>query len=139
MLATETSPVLAHTVGYVLETMCFSETAPCSENFSEEDVIGTTVAFSGTLSGCLQLETTKAAARGLATSFLGLTASDTMASDMICELGNVICGRFLSLVEPGARVKIDTPVKRGVIYSGDITWHNFRSDCGPLRVAFKLN
>ncbi len=138
MPRTEESQVLEYTVQQVLETMCFSEALHVSEPLRGGDIVGTTVAFTGSLRGYLRLEIASAAASTLAESFLGLhdSTSDALETEgTVQELGNVICGRFLSLLHPSASLSIDSPVQKLAAPCSDLAWQNFRADCGPLRVA----
>lgn len=143
MHATEARRILAYSVKQVLEIMCFSETEPASDPFESEHVITTSIGFHGSFSGCLRLEISGDAANWLAASFLGLrevTADSGAAEATVDELGNVICGCFLSLLDPSASVRIDPPAKQGLSSeSADVVWQNFRADSGLLRVAFQFD
>lgn len=143
MRRTEVHGILSHSVRQSLETMCFSEAQPVDDSFDTDDVIATRVKFHGSLSGCLRLETSAKAANRLAASFLGLAqlaSESALAKDTVCELGNVICGRFLSLLEPAANLIIE--VSRAAERAGaDVEgqWQNFRADSGVLRVAVEFD
>lgn len=143
MPATDASRILVYSVRQVLETMCFSEAFPASETFKDEDVVGATIGFGGSVSGTLRLEIGRNTAEYLAASLLGLsnTASySSLAEDTVSELGNMICGRFLSLLAPSAMLSIDSPVKSEKRDSGCAApWHTFRADSGLFRIAFLFN
>ena len=144
MPATDADRILAYSVCQVLEIMCFSEARLVSERFTNNSVIATTVGFHGTFSGHLHLQVSSTAAKWLAASFLGIRHEDLLPNspipqDTVCELGNVICGRFLSLLDPSADLKIDPPSKSAAIGSAAcLEWRNFRADPGLLRVAFQI-
>ncbi len=142
MLPTETSDILTSSVTQVLELMCFAEVQPAAA-FEADEVLASSVNFGGSLSGCLCLEMSSSAAGWLAASFLGLRdvgLADSQAEDTVCELGNVICGRFISWLDPSADLRIDAPVKLKVANaSGELVWQNFRADAGLFRVGFQLN
>lgn len=142
MRVTDARRILAYSVEQVLEMMCFSEAQPVSEPFEESRVIATRINFWGNLTGCLRIEISGDTANWLAVSFLGIhdaALEPSMAEDTVCELGNVICGRFLSLLDPSANLRIDAPRKQEPSNSGEIAWQHFRADSGLLRVAFEFN
>src|SRR5581483_3982862 len=131
MPATDAPRTLKYTVQQVLETMCFSEALPASDLPPEECVIGATVSFGGTLSGRLRVEISSFAASRLASSFLGqdVAVGSPLAEHTVCELGNVICGRFLSLLNPSAHLNIHPPITSETpIGDAGLIWQNFRAD-----------
>ncbi len=142
MPATETSEFLTSSVTQVLELMCFSEAQPSSDAFEADEVIASSVNFHGSVSGSLWLEMSSSAAHWLTASFLGLhdVGEDSLAEDTVCELGNVICGRFISWLDPSANLRIDPPVKgKAIAASRELVWQNFRADAGLFRVAIQLD
>lgn len=103
---------LKRTVRHVVETMCFSEVAPTEETWQNADTIVTAVNFYGSRSGRLQLEVSSSAAWSLRDAFLGSReARDAQeeAGQMVGELGTMICGRFLSSVDPLSKMTLATP------------------------------
>ncbi len=138
----EESRTLEYTVGQVLENMCFSDAVPVSERFSDESVVAVSVGFNGTVSGYLRLEVAPSAATWLTASFLGIdqeSVQPQLSEDTVCELSNIICGRFISLLHPGARFAIGQPSRipetEQTQQSSALSWHNFRAERGLLRVA----
>ncbi len=106
---------LKRTVRHVVETMCFSEVAPTEQAWENADTIVTAVNFYGSRSGRLKLEVSSSAAWSLRDAFLGKReqeeAGDGSAGDVVGELGTMICGRFLSAVDPLANMSLGTPRK----------------------------
>ncbi len=141
MSATEDSAVLAYTVEQVLETMCFSEAVPVSDADCGDAMLATTVAFGGSVSGCLRLEIERHAAHELTASFLGvreLAGDSRLADDTVGELGNVICGRFLSFLYPSGNLRMEAADPEVADWDG-IKWHQFRAEAGLLRLAFRFD
>lgn len=143
MHPTDTGEILTSSVTQVLELMCFSEVQPISEAFVADEVIASSVKFHGSLSGYLWLEMGCSTAHWLTASFLGtsdVAPERSQAEETVCELGNVMCGRFVSRLDPSADLRIDAPVKgKAANTSRELVWQNFRADAGLLRVAFQLN
>jgi hypothetical protein len=104
---------LKRTVRHVVETMCFSEVAPTEDSWQNVDTIVTAVNFYGSRSGRLQLEVSSSAAWSLRDAFLGTCDEDRGALDttgqVVGELGTMICGRFLSSVDPLSTMNLATP------------------------------
>lgn len=138
----EAKRALAYSVRQVLETMCFAETEAAVGAFHETRVISTSVAFHGTWSGCVRMEMSRDAADWLAASFLGVrdaALESGLAEETLFELGNVICGRFVSLLDPSADLRMDAPVPMNTTGdSAGFAWQHFRAEAGVLRVAFEF-
>jgi CheY-specific phosphatase CheX len=104
---------LKRTVRHVVETMCFSEVALTDESWEKADTIITAVNFYGSRSGRLQLEVSSSAAWSLRDAFLGTSEQDRGAEEtagqVVGELGTMICGRFLSSVDPLSKMSLATP------------------------------
>ena len=104
---------LKRTVRHVVETMCFSEVAPTEQAWENADTIVTAVNFYGSRSGRLQLEVSSSAAWSLRDAFLGGREQDAevdgSAGELVGELGTMICGRFLSSVDPLAKMSLAAP------------------------------
>lgn len=104
---------LKRTVRHVVETMCFSEVAPTNEAWQKADTIVTAVNFYGSRTGRLQLEVSSSAAWTLREAFLGTSEPENgvngTAGEVIGELGTMICGRFLSAVDPLSNLTMATP------------------------------
>lgn len=108
---------LQRTVRHVVETMCFAEVAPSELAASEQpwakaETIVTAVNFYGSRSGRLQLEVSSSAAWSLRKAFLGTKEQDEAAGEageLVGELGTMICGRFLSAVDPLSTLSLSTP------------------------------
>jgi CheY-specific phosphatase CheX len=143
MQSTNPPVVLKRTVQQVLETMCFSEVLPTAESQIETSEIATDVKFRGSYVGRLRLEMGKNTAELLATSFLGfrsLQPDSSAPRETVHELGNIICGRFLSELDPSAELNIDPPMETKPLGdSAEVLWHNFQADCGAFRVAVYLD
>ncbi len=107
---------LNRTVRHVVETMCFSEVAPTDELWQNADTIVTAVNFYGSRTGRLQLEVSSSAAWSLRDAFLGTAeqenAADETAGQVVEELGTMICGRFLSAVDPLSDMTLGRPELR---------------------------
>ncbi len=103
--------LLPQCVSVILETMFFTEATPALEAGTEQEAAHLAQActcaalhFQGHPSGRLWLWVTTPAATTLAAGFLGLDPDEVDARQsggMVCELGNMICGRMLSLFESG--------------------------------------
>ncbi len=104
---------LNRTVRHVVGTMCFSEVAPTEELWQNADTIVTAVNFYGSRTGRLQLEISSSAAWSLRDAFLGTAqqenAADETAGQVVEELGTMICGRFLSAVDPLSEMSLARP------------------------------
>lgn len=143
MARTDHTAVLEYTVSQVLETMCFFEANSVSDGPGDDCVLGATVPFEGALSGSLRLEVEREAAKRLAASFLGvpeLAPESRLAEDTVGELGNVICGRFLSLLYPSESLRMAAPQHdRKPEDSSGLDWHRFEAGGGRLRLAFRIH
>jgi hypothetical protein len=100
-METLTLDALDHAVGEVLETMFFAEVAgPAAP--PDTPAVGAAIQFRGEPSGYFCLHLTPAAARRLATDFLGADdpagITDADVSAVVRELANMICGAVLSCV-----------------------------------------
>jgi len=145
MRHSEISATLAHSVQYVLEMMCFAEATP-SAGLSLGSGKRASIPFRGGISGKLELDVSTSAVPGLTSAFLGLRPSEAPserdAHDLICELGTVVCGRFLSALDSGATLEIgeaqlcDLP--SGAPASSGVQ-HCFQLDCGHLAVSLQLD
>ena len=108
---------LRRTVRHVVETMCFAEVAPTDETWQKAETIVTAVNFYGSRSGRLELEVSSSAAWSLRDAFLGEPQPGLdkgSADQVIGELGTMICGRFLSAVDPLSELTLATPRKSAV-------------------------
>ncbi len=135
---------LKRTVRHVVETMCFSEVALTEHSWENADTIVTAVNFYGSRTGRLQLAVSSSAAWSLRDAFLGKrdeeTAPDESAGDLVNELGTMICGRFLSSVDPLAKMSIEAP-QQGKTYGSalqDIT-QDFVLDAGHLTASVQFD
>ena len=103
---------LTRTVRHVVGTMCFSEVAPSESVWQKADVIVTAVNFYGSRTGRLKLEVSSSAAWSLRDAFLGSrepAENAEGAGQMVGELGTMICGRFLSSVDPLSTMSLAAP------------------------------
>jgi CheY-specific phosphatase CheX len=99
----------------VLETMFFS--APLG--LAESDLsclscskLEARVAFSGKVSGILDVRVSAASARSLAASFLGEdeeSLPDAEIAQVVCELANMLCGWMVSKPESEGSFDLDAP------------------------------
>jgi hypothetical protein len=145
MQRSEISATLAQSVQYVLEMMCFAEATPVP-GLSHGSSKRARIPFRGSLSGKLELDVSTSAVPALTSAFLGLQPSeipsDRDAHDLICELGTVVCGRFLSALDCGATLEIgeaqlcDLP--SGAPASSELQ-QCFQLDCGHLAVSVQLD
>jgi CheY-specific phosphatase CheX len=82
-----------------------AENAPAGE-------IAVRIVFHGEPAGSMTLRLTSAAARQIAADFLGLDEAEVtglQTSQVVCELGNMICGSLLSRVESATAFQLDAP------------------------------
>jgi CheY-specific phosphatase CheX len=103
------------------------------------------VAFDGAATGCLLLRLTRDAARSISADFLG-TEDDELTGqqvgEVICELGNMICGSVLSRVDPTGAFRISPPQQiASAQFSGDPVephcnraWHSMAIAGGTLTI-----
>ena len=106
--------LLEQSVEEVLEKMFFIRSL---EEGSEapgpaSDAVKVYVAFEGAATGSLQLRVTRDAARSISADFLGTDDSELtgpQVGEVICELGNMICGAVLSRVDPAGAFRISPP------------------------------
>ena len=145
MRHSEISAALTQSVQYVLEMMCFAEATPVG-GLPLGASKRASIPFRGSIAGKLALDVSTSAVAVLTSAFLGLQPSelpsDCDAHDLICELGTVVCGRFLSALDCGARLEIgeaqlcDLP--SGDPASGGVQ-QCFQLDCGHLAVSLQLD
>jgi hypothetical protein len=146
MCATETSEALARSVQYALETMCFAEALRAPQAPAEPSKRAT-VPFLGSLAGCLDIEIGAHAAQALTSALLGLRPGETPAEpyvhDALCELGVVICGRWLSTLDPSACLRLGNGEITGISAESDALSPELRLDFqleyGHLAVSLRLD
>jgi CheY-specific phosphatase CheX len=142
MPPTEPSRALSCSLQQVLETMCFTQASPVSEVPLQGSLIRTSVAFTGSISGFIRLQASTETADWLTASFLGQTqtSANPLSEATVSELANVICGRFLSSLDPSARLTIYPPGPDTTTLDARVVrWQTFQLDCGLLRIAYQLN
>jgi CheY-specific phosphatase CheX len=79
---------------------------------STSDAVMVFVTFDGAATGSLLLKVTRDAARSISADFLGTDDSELtgpQVGEVICELGNMICGAVLSRVDPAGAFRISPP------------------------------
>lgn len=140
---------LKRTVRHVVETMCFSEVALTEETWEKAETIVTAVNFYGSRSGRLKLEVSSSAAWSLRDAFLGDPrpqdgAVDEAAGQVVGELGTMICGRFLSSVDPLSSVtlgmpELERPVEKQAEGELAAVRQNFVLDSGHLRASVEFD
>jgi CheY-specific phosphatase CheX len=131
--------ILAAAASEVLETMFFAEVA--AGGTPPRDGFEARVEFRGPTSGCFQLALDGALARGFASTFLAVEEGEVTtgrASEVVCEMANMLCGSALSRAVPDARFDLLQPVMappgsgRGVMSAFDCDgsalalWIDFR-------------
>ena len=132
---------LRRTVRYVVETMCFSEVAAADERLAGADTIVTTVNFYGSRTGRLKLEVSSSAAWSLTDAFLGDPEPAADAPEaLVSELGTMICGRFLSAVDPLGELSLTkAEVKQEMNRAGEQVWENFALESGQLSASVEFD
>lgn len=144
----ELEAIIDHSVGHTLETMCYSEVQPVSDNVKVDRPLRMKVGFEGTLTGELQLEVAESAAASLSVAFAGLRElppNSTYPSELTRELSNVICGRMISLLDPCADIRILPVVdaKSGTLSGrgadNTMKLRSFQCDAGLLRVTVRFD
>jgi CheY-specific phosphatase CheX len=102
----------------VLNVMFFTDILEESERESEErpPAIGVRVDFSGDATGEFRMEVDAGTAEAMAGSFLGAEAgagvSDLEVDQVMGELGNMVCGAFLSRFEQEGLFALSSPEVR---------------------------
>ena len=129
--------------------MCFSEVEPTDEIWSNSDTIVTAVNFYGSRTGRLKLEVSSSAAWSLRDAFLGCSDGEkrieSNAGELVDELGTMICGRFLSAVDPLSKINLAMPVKaeRSELPAGALDnqqiWQGFVLDFGNLTTSVEFD
>lgn len=139
--ATEIAEALDRSVRHALETMCFAEAVPAA--FSPGLGKTALVSFRAGFAGSLDLDIAPAAAQALATALLGSPAEETpphaYIDDTICELGTVICGHFLSALDPTAALQLERArlVPQQSTAPADLRL-GFQLEQGPLAVSLRF-
>jgi CheY-specific phosphatase CheX len=123
--------------------MCFTQASAVPEAPIEGSTIRASVEFSGSLSGCLEVKVGRTTAQSLATSFLGqaVRPADPLSEATVFELADVICGRFLSVLNPSAMLTIQPPARgtRGMESSAAAEKQTFQLDCGLLHITYRFD
>lgn len=139
--ATEIAEALDRSVRHTLETMCFAEAVPAA--FSSRLGKRILVSFRAGFAGSLDFDVAPAAARALATALLGSPVEEippcAYIDDTICELGTVICGHFLSALDPTAALQLEPArlVQQESTAPADLRL-GFQLEQGPLAVSLRL-
>jgi CheY-specific phosphatase CheX len=106
---------LCEAITRVLEQMFFEAIVepPRAGRGIPDDLIAVEVRFGGTQRGRLRLAVPQSAAEALAANFLGLTPGDPVPESasrfVVAEMGNMICGSYLSAIDPEGEFRLDTP------------------------------
>jgi hypothetical protein len=145
----EMHETLKNTVRHVVETMCFSEVEPSDEIWLNSDTIVTAVNFYGSRTGRLKLEVGSSAAWSLRDAFVGDSQRDKStepsAGELVSELGTMICGRFLSAVDPLSKINMAAPQEAGHCGgpAGESehrqVWQGFLLDFGNLTASVEFD
>lgn len=139
--ATEIAETLDRSVRYALETMCFAEAFRAT--ISVALPMRVQIPFRAGFTGTLDLAVTPTAARWLAAAVLGSPPGEIppepYVDDTVCELGTVICGHFLSSLDPysalelqRARLLSEVPTSSAGLHLG------FQLEQGELAVSLRL-
>jgi hypothetical protein len=147
MTATEQlaiAPILEHSLRQTLEILCFSEAETLSAPPPGSGSVTANVNFSGDRSGTLQMAAEPSTAHALTAAFLGLDVSSAPTAaesgDALRELAGIVCGRFLSAVNPAARFTMRvTSRNRRARPSNSVLEQTYRLPSGDLRVALQFS
>jgi CheY-specific phosphatase CheX len=104
-------------------------------------MIRTTVEFDGSISGFVEVKVSRSTASSLAASFLGqsLGSVDSMVEATVSEVADVICGRFLSVLDPSATLSFDPPARETkAVKPPSVHRQTFQLDCGLLDITYQL-
>ena len=98
-------------VSRTLETMFYTAVEEVGDGSRQTPRVGRTE-FRGSLDGRMAVGLDDRAADGLAASFLGLDAgelSDRDRDQVLGELANILCGSYLSAIDPEGRFELAAP------------------------------
>jgi CheY-specific phosphatase CheX len=146
MLEQNVEPLLTNAVNAVLETMFFTVPLGPATADTSGAVLEARVEFDGITSGVFGVRTSEAAARTLASGFLGeeeqmLTASQI--GQVVCELTNMVCGYFASKLKEDGRIHLAPPVLLARESDGQsgipISQQSFAIENGALTVSLYLD
>lgn len=94
----------------VLETMFFTSVSQPMEMSISEPGIETRMQFKGDSDGEFGLQISVKTARAMARSFLASDEiSDQQVGDVVCELGNMLCGAVLSRIDRNGQYRLLSP------------------------------
>jgi CheY-specific phosphatase CheX len=97
----------------VLETMFFATAIPVERAETEQPSFEVRVGFRGSPSGVFFLIISARVATALAAGFLGMDDADVgpmEASQVACEMANMVCGSVLSRAESDTGFELSSPV-----------------------------
>lgn len=95
--------LLRESAAHVLETMFFASVERDLHADAVKQGLSAWITFSGSIAGRFALVLSREAAANVTNNFLGLTGETVSAeeeSQVVCELANMVCGRFLSRFAP---------------------------------------
>ncbi|MGO9232396.1 MAG: chemotaxis protein CheX [Bryobacteraceae bacterium] len=151
MESNDIQTALASAVEEVLETMCFTTPLASAEGAAPPEgdggapAITVELRFEGSPSGGFRVSVPMKLARVVGAGFLGLEeteVSDSRAEEVVCELGNMICGSILSRLECKATFQIThpelTPTKLSVGFDGASSCRWFDLGDGIFTVSLEL-
>ena len=104
--------VVAPAIGQILETMYFCESFYRGKGRVREPHIGTSITFTGAVSGVFNLEVSSALAARLAADFLATEPPDPGKEQIeatVSELANIACGATIGAWQPCSNVHFSVP------------------------------
>jgi chemotaxis protein CheY-P-specific phosphatase CheC len=128
----------------VLETMFFTsvlEVLDSGEMPAGIPAIFSRLNFHGVPSGEFEIAISQDAARILAAGFLGEDEQefpDAKAGEVVCELANMLCGSFLSLIGSRSTFELSHPELVGIPMEAPIASAAFELPEGRLAVAIRF-
>ena len=105
--------LLRSSAGQVLVTMFFSSVEQTAPAASLDGGLSASISFSGSIAGRFAIALSPEAAMNVSNNFLGLMGEAigrTEQEQVVRELANMVCGRFLSRFEPNGRFDLGTGV-----------------------------
>lgn len=140
----ELTETLRRVSAEVMETMFFSEAVPvdCEHDWLA-GAASVRVDFDGSHSGQMWLALSREAIPAIAGAFLGLDPDEAAAeqrSQVILELGNILCGAILSSLWPESQLQLDPPALTAWECTSEGVWHVCLAlEEGLLAISIRLS